>query len=472
VLLLLAVALGLLGAAAPSALAHAVLLTSTPANQAVLPTPPSQVRLHFSEQVQLLRPSDLQVLSSTGASVAGGQGERDPADTHELVIPVEPSLAHGTYTVRWLVVSADSHVVTGFITFAVGPGPVGAPYLGAAFGGSGGPSETSAWAVSARFFELVGLGGLLGLIAFRWLVWRAAWRRPGAPTGREATAALAWGRDLFWVAFGALAVGSMLAEGYLLLTKSASALATSVWNALRDPGGISTVLGDTRFGSLVQLRGALLFGLFALGIWQFLTEYGSERSPRQATPAGRPVPAAIMAALVLSVLGGISAQGHASQAPLHLFSIADDLVHLASVSVWIAGLALTGLVLWKAPRVAPGSGPALAASVLSRFSQVALVAVGIAVTTGVLRAAAELSDPAQLWDTSYGRSIIYKVLLLCPIAFLALRNRRVVTALRTVPSPNGATLRMVRRNAQLELLLSLAVVVVAALLVAQVPGRV
>jgi hypothetical protein len=36
------------------------------------------------------------------------------------------------------------------------------PYLAGA--ASGGPSETSPWAVSARFLELVGLGGLLGLL--------------------------------------------------------------------------------------------------------------------------------------------------------------------------------------------------------------------------------------------------------------------------------------------------------------------
>jgi putative copper export protein len=85
---------------------------------------------------------------------------------------------------------------------------------------------------------------------------------------------------------------------------------------------------------------------------------------------------------------------------------------------------------------------------------------------------AELSDPAQLWDTAYGRSIVYKLLLLCPVAFLALRNRRVLTALRTVKRPNAPTLRMVRRAVAAELTLALGIVVVASVLVAQVPGRV
>ena len=80
-----------------------------------------------------------------------------------------------------------------------------------------------------------------------------------------------------------LAVGAMLAEGYLLVVQSASVLGTGVWSALQDATGISQVLGDTRFGSLVQLRGALLFALFAIGALMFIREYGSSGTPKPAT---------------------------------------------------------------------------------------------------------------------------------------------------------------------------------------------
>lgn len=472
VLATLVVLLALGGVLAPTALGHAVLISASPASGAKLGAAPSEAVLRFSETVQLLKPEDFTVVDSTGASVARGPGARDPSNSHLLRIPLNNPLPEGTYTIRYLVVSADSHIIAGALAFGVGPKPVGPPYLGGSTG-SGGPSETGPWAVSARFLELIGLGGLLGLLAFRWLIWRPAFRRAELE-GEEAQAGLTWGRDLFWVGFGVLAVGSMLAEGYLLVTKSASALGTSVWGALTDPSGISQVLGDTRFGSLVQLRGALLFGLFAIGIWQFLSEFGSERSPRAASPSGRVVPALLMAALILAVLGGISAQGHASTAPLDTLSIAADLTHLTSVAVWIGGLALVAIVLWRAPKaVEGGGGRALAGAVLTRFSRVATIVVGVAILTGVLRTIAELDNPAQLWDTAYGRSIIYKILILCPIAVLALQSRRVVTALRIkrVRQPNAPTLAMVDRNVWVELVLALAVVVVASLLVAQVPGR-
>ena len=224
--------------------------------------------------------------------------------------------------------------------------------------------------MSSRFLEMVGLGGLVGLLAFRWLVWGPARARRGRGTG-TARRVLGWGRDVFWVGFGALAVGAMLAEGYLLVVQSASVLGTGVVEALGDATGISQVLGDTRFGSLVQLRGALLFGLFAIGAIQFIREYGNAGSPRPPSATGSRVGALVMAALLLAVLGGIAAQGHASVAPWSGLQVAAQLVHIVAVAVWISGLALVALTYRRLPAVAPEDGPALSTRVLARFSRVA-----------------------------------------------------------------------------------------------------
>ena len=64
------------------------------------------------------------------------------------------------------------------------------------------------------------------------------------------------------------------------------------------------------------------------------------------------------------------------------------------------------------------------------------------------------------------------LLLMClvPIGALALYNRRIVVALQRVSRPNRPTLTLVRRMASAELALSLVIVVVASVLVAQVPG--
>ncbi len=463
--------LALLAFAAARADAHAVLVAADPQPGAVIASSPEKVVLRFSEPVQLLQGSDLDVVDERGNAVTAGEGRKVPGEASAIEVPLRPDLVGGTYTTRFRIVSADAHVITGALVFAVGGGPPGEPFLGGPGGGGTGPSETGAWAVVARFLELAGIGGLVGLLAFRWLVWRPAWRRPPELTPGEASASLGWGRDSFWMAFGVLAVGAMLAEGYLLAVKSASALGTSVWGALGDPGGIARVLGDTRFGGILQLRAALLFVLFAIGVWQFLAEFGSDEAPRPADAAGRRVPGLAMLGLAVVALGSISYQGHASAAPWPRVQIPLDAIHASAIAVWVAGLAIVAVALWRLPRVAGMGGRAVSAVVLARFSRVALVAVGVALVTGVARAVGQLSDPAQLWDTAYGRSIILKLLLLAPIGFLALRNRKVVTALRAVKRPNAATLRMVRTSLGAELLLALVVVGVAALLVAQVPGR-
>ena len=464
--LITAAALAVLLATAATALGHASLVSTSPSRDAKLAASPGTVTLTFNEPVELLRSADVEVVDGEGTPVTGGPA-RQPADSRVVEIPLRPGLPDGTYTVRYSVIGADSHVVPGIFVFGVGPGELAAPYFA---GASGGPSETSAWGTSSRFLEIAGLGGLIGLLGFRWLIWAPALRDMGGVSRGEREAVLTWGRDSFWVGFGILAVGAMLAEAYLLVVQSASVLGTGVWDALRDATGISQVLGDTRFGSLVQLRGALLFALFAIGAFMFIREYGGSGTPKPATVTGSRWAGLVMAALLLVVLAGIADQGHASVGDFSWLQVGVQLVHIAAVAVWIVGLVMVAVVHVRLPAVAERSGGAVATRILARFSRVALVAVSVAVVTGVIRSISELSDPAQLWGTSYGQSILWKVALLVPIAALALYNRRVVVALGAVRRPNAPTLALVRRMASAELALSIVIVVVASILVAQVPA--
>jgi putative copper export protein len=83
----------------------------------------------------------------------------------------------------------------------------------------------------------------------------------------------------------------------------------------------------------------------------------------------------------------------------------------------------------------------------------------------------ELGGPQQLWATPYGRSLLLKSLLLAPVAVLALRNRRAIAVLARGGRPVGAVLRGVWRDVRTELVLAAGIVLVASVLVAQVPGR-
>jgi putative copper export protein len=61
--------------------------------------------------------------------------------------------------------------------------------------------------------------------------------------------------------------------------------------------------------------------------------------------------------------------------------------------------------------------------------------------------------------------------LLAPVAVLAVRNRLAIAALAAGGRPTVAVLRGVWRDVRAELVVGMAIVLVASVLVAQVPGR-
>jgi copper transport protein len=430
-----------LAASASSAWAHAALLTALPKPGTTPRSGPPRVVLRFSEPVEIVRAADVSVVDERGRPVAAGRARTDPRNASLVTIPLRAHLLPDSYTVRYRVISADSHAVEDAYVFALAGARLGPPVLRRV----GGVSDTGGWAVAARFAELVALGLLLALIAFRWLVWRPV--SGGALRRQE--------RRAFWRAFWPCVALAGLAETLVLAAKSAVAYGTSVGDAILDPSAAYRFVRASRFGDLLGWRGAALCALAAVALWAWSHESGDEAGDR-------PRAALAMAVLSALTLGLLATQGHASQAPLAAGSVAVDAVHLGAVAVWIGGLPALALVLRAAPRP-------LAAGVLARFSRVALIAVGVVVATGLLRLVAEVTDPAQLWETAYGRSVVAKAALLWPVAFLALRNRRMLVALAHAGRPTGAALRVVRRNVQAELALSLGIVAIAALLVAEVP---
>ena len=214
-----------------------------------------------------------------------GPDVSDFPGSKRIEIPLRNDLADGTYTVRYKL--SGRRAIIPASTSCRGTGPVGPPFL--AGSGNAGPSPTSGWGVSARFFELVGLGGLLGLIAFRWIVWGPIWRGANASAHfrRRARDRAVVEPDLYWVVFGAMAVGAMLAEGFLLITYSASALGAGVLDTLRNTTGIGDVLASTQVRlARAAARSPFVRGLRAGGM-AVLTEFGSaaNRSRRRRPDA-------------------------------------------------------------------------------------------------------------------------------------------------------------------------------------------
>jgi copper transport protein len=459
----LVAAVALLAATAGPALAHAQLLQTTPSSgERGVGQEITSVTLRFSEGVQVLNRSDVSVVDARGHRIDAGGARTAPGDSSRVVVGLRGPLLPSSYTVRYRVVSDDSHAEGGALVFGVGKAPLGKPVVT----GVGGLTDSSAPAVAARIAELLALGLLVGLLAFRVLVWGPAVEATSGLGGAEREAVLRGGARRFWRAFWTLTIVAGFAEAGVLAVKSAVVFHTGVLDAVLKPDAAYRLVAASRFGDLLGWRSAALAAMVGVA----LVAWSTEQSAPPGT--GRRDLQALMALFGLAALTLLAGQGHASQAPLAPLSVAADATHLAGAAVWIGGLPCLAAVLLRAPGVVPGAGRALAGAALARFSRVALWAVAVIAVTGLARLAGELSSPDQLWNTAYGRDLLLKAELMLPVLLLARRHRRVVAALRAGGPATAARLRSVGRTLQVELGLALAIVAVAAVLVAQVPGRV
>ena len=456
------VALGMLATTAGPALAHATLASSTPPVKARGVTSTPNITLHFTENVQIVNRGDVTIVDGRGVQVDAGRPSTLPDDPRTVVVPLKGPLVPSSYTVRYRVISADSHAATEAYVFGVGTAPLGDPILA----GAGGLSDGSPAAVAARAAELLALGLLLGLIAFRLLVWIPAVGRAKGLSEDDREVALAGGQRLFWRGFWSLAILAGIAESAVLAAKSAVVFHTGILAAAVHPTSAYRLVAASRFGDMLGWRSAALVALIAIGfaVWTIESTDQSSRIRRGAY--------AVMGLLGIAALTLLAGQGHASQAPFAPLSITADAAHLAGAAIWVGGLPCLILVLLRAPRVLPEGGRALAGATLSRFSKVALWSVLVISVTGLMRMAGELDSVAQLWSTGYGRDLMLKASLLLPILLLARRNRRMVAALAGGLTPTAARLRTVARSVQIELGIGTGIIIIAAILVAQAPGRV
>ncbi len=115
--------LGLLNPTIPLVFAHALLLQSDPAANALLNAPPQHVRLFFSEDLNDLT-SRAVVVDTTNHQVDNGDSAVSSTNTREMDVSL-PLLRTGTYVVVWRSQSAeDGHIAGGSFLFRIA-GPDG-----------------------------------------------------------------------------------------------------------------------------------------------------------------------------------------------------------------------------------------------------------------------------------------------------------------------------------------------------------
>jgi copper transport protein len=409
---------------APAAWAHATLVTTDPADGAIVKQAPTTVSATFDEPVGVSSDS-LQVFAPNGARVDTG-GTTHGSKPQEIVVKLKSGLGHGTYTVGWHVISADSHPVQGAWTFSVGaPSTTSVnaanlnvtanPLIGITFG-------VVRWVAFCCFALLI---GAVGFVLWCW------------PAGASSPLVLRLTMGA-WSGLAASVLGALLLQG--------------VYGAGQGVGRVfwPNVLHSTlysRYGRSIGVR--LLLVIVALFVFTSLLANLRER--RRAT-----VTASIIWGVVAAALAATwAAADHAGigiQVPLALPS---DTLHLCAVGIWLGGLVMLATIVLRRPSRLTGAGlpkrsgarsngtPAARKSktatadvveAVERFSPIALTCVGVLLVTGTYQAWRGVGTWPALFDTVYGRLLLVKIGAMVVLIALGYLARIRIVALRAPSS--------------------------------------
>ncbi|WP_344882911.1 cytochrome c oxidase assembly protein [Zhihengliuella alba] len=147
-------------------------------------------------------------------------------------------------------------------------------------------------------------------------------------------------------------------------------------------------------------------------------------------------PAGIAIGAVLAMVGALplSLIGHAGGSDDHWAAVNGMLLHLVGVCLWAGGIAVLACLAGRLDAPAPGRAPAerqrpvLTGVVLSRFSWLATVAIGLVLLSGVVSALLRVQSFADL-ASPYGVVLLAKVALTVLLGVLGYLHRR-----RTIPA--------------------------------------
>ncbi|WP_457033972.1 copper resistance CopC/CopD family protein [Kitasatospora sp. P5_F3] len=411
----------LLIGSAGTAAAHATLVSTDPANNAVVATAPAAVSLTFSEGVSL-SPDSVRVLGPDGASVDSGEPGHVDGKAATARVSLRSGLANGTYTVAWRAVSEDSHPIGGAFTFSIGA--PSATTVSAAALQDVKPNGAVAFAYgTGRTVAYAAFALLAGAAAFVLLCW------PAGAAVRSVQRLLMTG----WVSL-------LVSTVAVLLLRGPYERGTGIGQAF-DLSLVRSTL-DERIGTALSVR---LLLLAAAGVFLSLLvgQLGQARPETlqdadgeqdelrqlEQRAADRPLRDARLglgvAGLVLAVALSATWAGadHASVGDQVWLALPAAMVHLLAMALWLGGLTTLLLALRSGVDV----------RTVERFSKLASGAVGVLVLTGVYQAWRGLGSWGALVDTEYGRLLLLKTGAVVAMVGVAWFSRGWVARLRSGP---------------------------------------
>lgn len=435
----------------PVASAHAVLVRSEPAANAVLNAPPSHVAMWFSE--------DVNPLTSRAVVVDTANRQVDLRDAHvsddnpkQMVVTL-PLLRAGAYVVIWRTQSADDgHVTGGSFIFriaapdgSVPPIPSVLPTGNIPGGGGIGDASSSGLDAPGIFQAVFTWLALLAMVFWVGGVLWETWILPsGLPRDGALTRAALAAEQRFWRLAPVALIVVLLADIGIILAQAA-ALGGGLTGAISPPL-LRAILFGSRFGVFWWIRELVALAALALTLlatrnslpfarqpakdvsgestdeseiagWGhalLATLRGIARLPgrlvaglRARTPLGM-----VVVTLAFALIVAFALSGHAAAVPTSelAYALAVDLLHLLCNAAWVGGLLYISLVFVPAlGHLDVRTRARVLALGLPEFGAVAILSAFLLAATGTLNTTIHMTSIEQFLTTAYGRTLFVKI---------------------------------------------------------------
>jgi copper transport protein len=380
--------------AVPSARAHALLVRSNPAANAVLEVPPVQVEIFYSEPLEE-KLSSISVFDSNNVSVDVGDVRVDPSDPTRLTVSLH-SLNDGVYTVTWKAVSSvDGHQTVGTFPFAVGNANASAVSTIQQSTSFRLPFST----LISKFLMLASLALLLGQRFFIALVWE--------PTAKASADQI--NMPTIWSTFYRIGViGLLISIGIGILAQAGQ----STGSELAFPWDLEMgrMMTETRLGVIWLAR----LGLAMLSVWI----YGRNQS-RLRDWGGF--------AVNLAFLFTVTLTSHAATEAQPLLPIFADWVHLIGMTFWLGGLVYFFTSVRHFQQFDHKQRMKLTSRLASQFSINALIFVGLIGLTGFYSASLRVGSWSALLTSLYGHVLLVKQAFVGGLLIIAATNLLIIS---------------------------------------------
>lgn len=401
--------------AAP-AQAHAELISTQPSAASPLADCPRTITLRFDEAVAT---NGLQVsINAHPLAVTSSDAKAQVFTVSTAGVCPTASLA-----LSWRTISADDgHVATNVVTF----------HIHAAGASSAAPShdgEGSGAALAAfRAVSYAALALLVGGLFFLIVLW---------PDGAEVRRP----QRLLWLAVALGLAGSI----------------GGLWATTQRAGGMSLDLAlDQPFGREYAALAAL---------WLLATPLVvdvRQRGRGTLTRLGWRASCVVVGGAIVVVE---SMTAHAFASSHRALGLADDVVHVTAMSIWIGGLLMLTLCVLPRRRLAELE------TVVARFSTVAKTSIGAAVVSGLVLLALVVLPTHHFWGTRYAATLLVKLAVLGVALLVALGSERWVRGRRLESHVDDArSVAAIATSVGLETALALMILVAAGALSSSSPG--